>query len=184
MGLQNIFPTPIYTHFVPQDIADKMEEIISPKLKNLEDRKAIFTDYFSKEKIISDTEIKPFLDYINFIVHIYSQESNIRYHRLDNFWVQDYQPNHFHEPHLHPGSTISGTYYIRANTHAGKLLFHNPNPHSYMEIPLVKPSNNTKFSIKPQKGLLVLFPSWLQHEILPSPEKDVIRTSFSFNYKL
>jgi hypothetical protein len=51
MGLQNIFPVPIYTHFVPQYIADKMEEIITPRLPNLELNINVNTDFF-KEKIV------------------------------------------------------------------------------------------------------------------------------------
>ena len=184
MGLQNIFSTPIYTHFVPQFIVDKIEEIIVPRLSNLEFDTNVNTDFFKKDTIVSSKEILPFLDYLNSMVYIYSQESNIRYKKLLNFWIQNYQANQSHSLHCHSASTISGTYYIRANQYAGKLLFHNPNPHIDMEIPLKTTLSTTQFSIKPQKGLLVLFPSWLKHEILPSFNKDVIRTSFSFNYVL
>jgi hypothetical protein len=184
MGLQNFFSTPIYTHFIPQNIADKMEEIIVPRLSNLEFEDGVNTDFFKNEKIVSDKEIKPFLDYINSIVYIYSQESNIKYCKLGNFWIQDYQTSHSHGLHCHPQSTISGTYYIRTNSHSGNLKFQNPNPHIDMEVPLNPQIQQTYYNIKPKKGLLVLFPSWLKHEILPSSNKDVIRTSLSFNYKL
>jgi hypothetical protein len=184
MGLQNIFPTPIYTHFVPQNIADRMEEIITPRLPDLEFDTNVNTDFFKKEQIVLDKEIKPFLDYINSIVYIYSQESNIKYNKIGKFWIQDYLPNHSHGLHSHPMSTISGTYYIRANEFAGNLIFHNPNPHTNMTVSNTNNRNQSLFGVKPQKGLLVLFPSWLRHEILPSPKEDVIRTSFSFNYSL
>ena len=184
MGLQNIFTTPIYTHLVPQYMADKMEEIITPKLKGLEDHGHLKTDYFKKEGIVLSKEIKPFLTHLHTITEIYSQESNIKYNNFVSYWVQDYQTYQYHTPHCHPSAAISGTYYIRSNQHAGELLFHNPNQHIHMEVPRNKHNSSYTFEIKPQKGLLVLFPSWLHHQILPSPERDVIRTSLSFNYSL
>ena len=184
MGLQNLFSTPLYTHFIPQTLADKMEEIIVPRLSDLEFDTNVNTDFFKNNNIISLNEIKPFLDYLNLIVNLYSQESNIAYKKLEKFWIQDYQTSHSHGLHCHPLSTISGTYYIRANSYSGNLKFHNPNPYMDMEVPLNPNIQQTYYNIKPKKGLLVLFPSWLKHEILPSFNKDVIRTSFSFNYSL
>jgi uncharacterized protein (TIGR02466 family) len=127
---------------------------------------------------LSSKEIKPFLDYVNSIVYLYSQESHIKYDKLSNYWIQDYYPNQSHERHSHPMSTISGTYYIRANEFAGNLIFHDPNPHTNMTVFNTNNRNLALFGIKPKKGLLVLFPSWLEHESLPSPERRLYKNKF------
>ena len=183
MGLHNIFPTSIYTHFIPQDIANKLEKIVIPRLNLLKYDGDVNTDYFEQDKIVSSNEIQPFLDYVKFMVDLYSQESNIACRIMEDFWIQDYSQFHQHKSHCHPNARISGTYYIRTNDQAGELLFYHPNPHVSMQMDRYPLKRDKFYPIKPQKGLLVLFPSWLQHEILPSPNKEVIRTSFSFNCK-
>ena len=184
MGLQNIFPIQIYTHIVPSNIADKMEEIIIPKLSNLKFDGQVDTDYQHKSPTVFPSEIQPFLDYIDKIVSKYSQESKLsKINRKPYYWIQDYKPHQFHSLHNHPLSNISGTYYIRANENAGELEFQNPNSNlihtSILDGASSKPFS---FKIKPQKGLLVLFPPWLMHGVPPSDEENCIRTSFSFNY--
>jgi uncharacterized protein (TIGR02466 family) len=182
MGLQNIFPTPIYTHFVPQNIANKMEEIITPKLSNLKFDGEVNTSFYQPP--INPKEIFPFLKYIDKIAFKYSQESKLdKGDRPPHYWIQDYKNNFHHSIHCHPNSYISGTYYIRANENAGELEFQNPN-YNLMQTTTYTETTTTPFffRIKPQKGLLVLFPPWLLHKVVPSNKEDCIRTSFSFNY--
>ena len=191
MGLQNIFPTSIYTHFVPQNISDKMEEIIIPKIPSLSlthehnTNVSVYSSFFSDKPLVSPKEIKPFLNYVESIAQIYGKESNIFKAERINYWIQDYKKGNGHSTHCHPQSTICGTYYIRANENAGFLSFSNPNSSLILATrPLSEPKNqsNQFYNIKPQKGLLVLFPFWLMHKIIPSQEENVIRTSLSFNY--
>ena len=72
--------------------------------------------------------------------------------------------------------------YLRANENAGDLRFLNPNPLYTITNFLNGPQNNIYFSIKPLKGLLVLFPGWLSHEAIPSNYDNCIRTCIAFNY--
>ena len=41
--------------------------------------------------------------------------------------------------------------------------------------------SNIFVDIKPERGLLVLFPSWLLHEVLPGNKEKCIRTCLAFN---
>ena len=187
MNLQNIFSIPIYTHTVPQYIADKMEEITTPKLSQLTLYDNVYTDYGNSNPLISPQEILPFLNYINKITLEYSKESNLYKGKNIQYWVQDYKKDHDHTLHCHPQSTIAGTYYIRSNQNAGKLSFSNPNSNL---ISTTRSNNDSDrhaeefYNIKPKRGLLVLFPPWLLHKVIPSYEENCIRTSFSFNYGL
>jgi len=186
MSLQNIFSVPISTSYIPEEIANILESNITPRLNRLERKGPQFTDFFSTNKIVSLEEIKPFIELIKQKVHEFSIESSITYFHKFEYWIQDYISNDYHGTHAHPHSSISGTYYIRANEHAGKLRFSNPNPFYTMTLCNGDSIGEKLYhNITPQKGLLVLFPSWLSHEVLPSSNpKDCIRTSFSFNLSI
>ena len=184
MSLNTLFSTPIFTYTIPKNMADSIESNIIPRLNKLERKGEQFTDFFLSKRIVSPKEINPFITLIKQKAQEFSQKANIVLTPYFEYWIQDYQNNDYHKLHSHAYSSISGTYYIRANENAGDLQFHNPNP--YFSYTLSKnPYPHLYYDIKPQKGLLVLFPSWLMHEILPSTNPDnCIRTSFSFNFKL
>ena len=180
-GFQNIFPVPIYTILLDSKFADEIEDLIIPKLDNLEQVPSQKTDYFLKDKIVSPEELSTFFYNIDPIISDYSNQSNINRSNNINYWVQDYSKNEFHSSHVHGDSLISGVYYVRANSNAGSLKFTNPNP--LFSVTDLKENNKDEvnFEIKPQKGLLVLFPGWLLHETMASPIDNCIRTCLAFN---
>jgi hypothetical protein len=180
-GLQNIFPVPIYTTFLNSKLADEIEGLIVPRLNNLEQVPSQKTDFFLKDKIVSPEELFIFFHSINPIISDYSNQSNISRSNNINYWIQDYSKNEFHSSHNHGDSLISGVYYIRANNNAGSLKFTNPNPLFSVTDLKENSKNEVNFEIKPQKGLLVLFPSWLLHETMASSRDNCIRTCLAFN---
>jgi len=179
------FSTPIYTSFIDLDLANKIEDIIIPELPKLEYVERVNTDFFNKERTISLNKIPSLVKFIEEEVINYSKSTYIKKGKLGQYWIQDYKNDDNHPFHCHPGATISGVYYVRANEHAGNLQFKNPNP--YIDITVweqeIKSLNNINyFNVPPKKGLLVLFPSWLTHWVLPSNNNGCIRTSLAFNY--
>lgn len=85
--------------------------------------------------------------------------------------------------HVHPYSHISGTYYVQVNEQSGSLVMEDPRGAAPMVgLPNSKDTeyNIHKFSVKPQNGLLVLFPSWLSHYV-QSNESELRRISVAFN---
>ena len=176
----NSFSTPIYVTYLDTNISNNVEEIIIPKLSKLESTETLNTDFFS-EKIISENELPDFFNFINKELDYYSQATTIQRGDKFQYWVQDYKPDQFQGYHKHPGSTISGVYFIRSNN-AGPIQFKNPNP--YMEFTQWNHHSSIDkfvyFNIKPSKGMLLLFPSWLKHGISKN-ETDETRISISFN---
>jgi uncharacterized protein (TIGR02466 family) len=84
-----------------------------------------------------------------------------------------------HGMHLHPLSTVSGTYYVQTPKGAPGLKFEDPRLDRFMAAP---PRGRQPWFIVPaQAGRLVLFESWLRHEVPPNPV-DAERISISFNY--
>jgi uncharacterized protein (TIGR02466 family) len=90
-----------------------------------------------------------------------------------------------HSLHLHPLSTISGTYYVQTPKGCAGLKFEDPRLDRYMAAPPRKAdcreSNRTWKTVPAEAGNLVLFESWLRHEVPPNPSA-VDRISISFNY--
>ena len=181
IGLQNIFSVPIYTTFLNREIIEGVENLIIPRLNNLELSKEQKTDYFKKDKIATSKELSSFFYHIDPIISKYSNSSNLKRSSNYYYWIQDYSKNEFHHLHAHGDSYISGVYYIRANKNAGALKFTNPNPLFSITSFNDNPKEEIYYKVKPQKGLLVLFPGWLSHEAIPSLEKDCIRTCLAFN---
>ena len=181
-GFNKIFSTPIFTSIIDNKIVKYMEELIIPRLNSLNHHPEHSTDFFKKEKIVHFKELLPFFTSIDNTIDEYSKLSNLKRSKSADYWVQDYKENQFHIPHTHANTYISGVYYVRANENAGNLRFFNANPICRIENLLDKENESNIFvDIKPERGLLVLFPSWLLHEVLPGNKEKCIRTCLAFN---
>jgi uncharacterized protein (TIGR02466 family) len=87
--------------------------------------------------------------------------------------------------HLHPLSTISGTYYVVTPKGSPGLKFEDPRLDRFMAAPPRRPTarpENRPWVIMPaEAGKVLLFESWLRHEVPPNPVA-AERISISFNY--
>lgn len=90
-----------------------------------------------------------------------------------------------HSLHLHPLSTISGTYFVYTPRGSPGLKFEDPRLDRFMAAPPrraeCRPENRTWHTVPAAAGALVLFESWLRHEVAPNPAA-AERISVSFNY--
>lgn len=86
-----------------------------------------------------------------------------------------------HALHLHPLSTISGTYYVRTPRGCPGLKFEDPRLDRLMAAPPRRAPDSAWSTVPAVAGQLVLFESWLRHEVPPNPVKGE-RISISFNY--
>ena len=106
---------------------------------------------------------------------------------LDALWVNILGEGGHHSGHIHPGSVISGTYYVAVPEGAGRIRFEDPRLGLMMAAPqLVEdaPEEARRFVyVSPQEGQCLLWESWLRHEVMPSAT-DEARISVSFNYGL
>jgi uncharacterized protein (TIGR02466 family) len=105
--------------------------------------------------------------------------------RLDSLWVNILKPGGTHSGHIHPHSAISGTLYLEVPLGAGGLRFEDPRLPQMMAAPLRKedaPEELRSFvTIAPRPGMILLWESWLRHEVEPNGAK-AERISLSFNY--
>lgn len=90
-----------------------------------------------------------------------------------------------HSFHLHPQAVVSGSYYVKTPRGSAVIKFEDPRLSSMMAAPPrrgdAKPEQRTHIGYAPKAGHLVLFESWLRHEVPASAINDE-RISVSFNY--
>jgi len=98
--------------------------------------------------------------------------------RLDSLWVNLLKGGGHHSGHIHPNSIISGTFYVEVPPGSGAIRFEDPRLQLMMAAP-TRP--DTFVTVQPRPGLLLLWESWLRHEVLPGTGKDE-RLSISFNF--
>jgi uncharacterized protein (TIGR02466 family) len=104
---------------------------------------------------------------------------------MTDCWVNIMPRQVVHSLHLHPLATISGTYYVLTPRESAGLKLEDPRLDRYMAAPPLKTkasTNRQRWVVIPaQAGKLVLFESWLRHEVPPNPSA-APRISISFNY--
>lgn len=92
-----------------------------------------------------------------------------------------------HSFHLHPQSVVSGTYYVKTPRGSSGLKFEDPRLSSMMAAPMRGPSapreQQPYITVPAVAGHVVLFESWLRHEV-PASTIAQDRVSISFNYHL
>jgi len=104
---------------------------------------------------------------------------------MTDCWV-NVMPRHVvHGLHLHPLSTISGTYYVRTPPGVPGLKLEDPRLDRFMAAPPRRVDASARsrpwVTIPARAGRVVLFESWLRHEVTPNTVA-APRVSISFNF--
>lgn len=110
---------------------------------------------------------------------------NLKKLKMSTCWVNIMPPNTLHSMHIHPLSVVSGTYYVETPKGSSSIRFEDPRYLQFMSRPplkeVIKNQNKIHFSVNPNAGEIVLFESWLKHEV-PANNSAKPRISISFNY--
>jgi uncharacterized protein (TIGR02466 family) len=105
--------------------------------------------------------------------------------KLDSLWVNLLKSGGHHSGHIHPHSVLSGTLYIQVPQGSGPIRFEDPRLPLMMAAPTRRddaPEHLRPFvSVQPRSGLLLMWESWLRHEVLPGTGRGE-RLSISFNF--
>ncbi|GGB36431.1 2OG-Fe(II) oxygenase-related protein [Sphingomonas metalli] len=110
--------------------------------------------------------------------------------KLDSLWVNVLRAGGHHGAHIHPHSVVSGTVYVAVPPGAGGLKLEDPRLPMLMAAPTRRadaPDGMRTFeTVQPEAGTLLLWESWLRHEVVPHTGKSGAggeRISVSFNYR-
>jgi len=105
---------------------------------------------------------------------------------LEDLWINILPEGGIHTAHIHPHSVISGTTYVAMPDGSSALKFEDPRHAMMMAAPprtKEAPEDLQSFVyIKPKVGDVLLWESWLRHEVPMNMAEDD-RISVSFNYK-
>ena len=103
-------------------------------------------------------------------------------------WANVNRDSHYNRLHTHPGSHWSGVYYVStgepdpARPQNGVIEFHDPRHISAtMRIPGFR--FGQQLEVQPFPGLMLLFPSWLEHWVTPFHGKGE-RISIAYNLQI
>ena len=104
---------------------------------------------------------------------------------MTDCWVNVMSRHAVHSLHLHPLAVVSGTYYVATPPGSSRLRFEDPRLDKLMGAPPkrdpCRPENRQQVSYDVAAGKLILFESWLRHEVASNPTRGE-RVSISFNY--
>ncbi|MGE0516936.1 MAG: TIGR02466 family protein [Hyphomicrobiaceae bacterium] len=105
----------------------------------------------------------------------------------DSLWINVLEPDGHHASHIHPHSVVSGTFYVDVPDGASAIRFEDPRLAMMMAAPPRRAraarEGQAFVSIAPKPGTLLLWESWLRHEV-PINTAKTERISISFNYRL
>ena len=119
-------------------------------------------------------------------VDIYKEEFIDRQPVLGNMWANINPPGAYNKLHCHPNSLFSSVYYVKSEPNSGRLKIHEPRPGKQLILPSLKKEKLPQdlwdsVYLEPVVGRVVMFPSWLWHEVEPNKSND-LRISISFNF--
>ncbi|SEW47222.1 conserved hypothetical protein [Cognatiyoonia koreensis] len=107
--------------------------------------------------------------------------------KLEDIWINILPPGGIHTGHIHPHSVISGTTYVALPEGSAAIKFEDPRLQMMMAAPprtKDAPEHLKPFVyIAPEVGEVLLWESWLRHEVPMNMSEEDERISVSFNYK-
>ncbi|MEO1733253.1 MAG: TIGR02466 family protein [Pseudomonadota bacterium] len=105
--------------------------------------------------------------------------------KLEDIWINILPEGGIHTSHIHPHSVISGTMYVAMPDGASALKLEDPRHAMMMAAPArLKTARRDRqpfVYIAPKVGDVLLWESWLRHEVPMNMAEDD-RISVSFNY--
>ncbi len=194
--IRKLFPTLIYEGSLTQsqklnrelykEILIYQDEDIEGQKWSKENYRGGYTSYNS---ITNLHKISPTFQELNqkIDVHVRKYLKGLDYDlkgrsiQMTTCWMNIMPQNTYHPLHIHPLSVISGTYYVKVPKGASSLKIEDTKMGFLMSAPPRK-KDNYYYHFNPEPGSLVLFESWVRHEVPPNPASSE-RVSISFNYE-
>jgi uncharacterized protein (TIGR02466 family) len=190
MKIHSLFPQAVYFSTLERALTEEELKTIDEYKKKTKknsgnkfstDLEQFTTDsYVLKHKTLKNlkedltTKIK---EYFNEIVC--TKDSITPY--ITQSWFKYTETGQFHHSHHHLNSYLSGIFYIRAKKEVDEIIFNKSNDRQLALI-VTKPNpfNAMSCRLSVKTGDVILFPSTLEHEVLPKKGTD-LRISLSFN---
>ena len=167
-----IFPT-IVSEF-KYDIGSEEHSIVLKELRSSETKMILQT----KDNL--HTKLPLFKKKVFETTEKVCREFKFLYNTLEitGMWANMLKKGDSHPPHTHSNNVFSGVYFLE---HGSPIQFFDPRPQASVLHPNLEYTtfdNSSMMQFNSQKGIGLIFPSWLQHWV-PTTNKD--RISISWN---
>ena len=187
------FSTPIWTSRI--ESYQKVNSDMLNYITNLQKKdpngllKSNFKGWHSKNFNMKDEEPKNFIEEIkmniNSAIKDMGWDLQTQEVKISNMWTIINKKGSLNQKHHHSNSDLSAAYYVTAKENCGDIIFYDPRPARVYKHPIAKKANilnATINSISPEPGMLILFPSYLEHSVNPNlSEHERIVISFNIN---
>ena len=187
------FATPVWTSIIPKhkEINEKMFKYIKSLQKK--DRSGI-----NRSNLLGwhSKDFDPELEQPRFFINSISPQLNSvltdmgwniknQEVKITGMWAIINKKNASNSMHIHSNNYISAAYYVKAPKNCGDIVFYDPRfatTYRYPKISKTNKLNSNIVSFQPKEGMLVLFPSYLQHSVnVNKTDKERIVISFNIN---
>ena len=171
----------------PNDLLLKLIRKTEKQNKNLT------TDYKKNNLLEIDNPGTNWLRHsVNQAVINYLDDTNIDYSVkwTIHSWANINRLGDYHDPHNHPHSYLSGTYYLkipktkdigtRSDLRPNHITLYDPRPGINLSSISKDPNVDPEFTILPEPGLLLIWPAFINHFVHPNCSQKT-RISISFN---
>ncbi len=188
------FSTPVWTSQIDnyENINSKLKDFIYNQKENDPDGtvKSNIKGWHSKTFDLQNKSLGIFLNAlkpkIEEAIEDMGWDINNQIVKITSMWSIINKKDSFNERHHHGNSALSAAYYVNAEQNSGDIVFYDPR-HSFIfshpESSKLNDLNAQTKSISPKSGLLVLFPSYLDHSVQTSKSTED-RIVISFNVSL
>lgn len=188
------FSTPVWTNKIQnhEEVNDDILKYITSlqKINPKGVTKSNFIGWHSDDFNLKNEGLKKFIESImggvNTALNDMNWDLNKQDVKITNMWAIINERGAFNQKHHHGNSDISAAYYVSAFENCGDIVFYDPRPAPVFSHPISEKANilnATINSIKPEEGMMVLFPSYLEHSVNPNLSNKK-RTVISFNISL
>ena len=183
MKIHSLFPQAVYFSTLERALTEEELKTIDEykkKTKKNVGNKFTTDSYVLKHKTLKNLKedlITKVREYFNEIVC--TNDSITPY--ITQSWLNYTEVGEFHHSHNHLNSYLSGVFYVSAQKEVDEIVFHKMN-NRQLELTVNKPSafNTRSLGSRVKTGDVILFPSTMEHEVLPKKGTD-LRISLSFN---
>lgn len=189
--IENIFTTPIYAIHLDLNNDTLIDHAYFLSTQDKGVSKSNEGGFHSNDISLQDKDLQSLLKSITHYSQIFSEGLGLKGNRVVNqIWCNINGYGDFNKNHRHMNSCLSGVYYVQTPLKGGKIHFVREgndliDAYWYRYTEQYNTHNSIEFSVPPRAGLLLLFPSWLEHYVSPhyvNPHThDEKRISYSFN---
>jgi len=196
--LKSLFATPLYSADLNLNLTNLEHFCKKHQQKNKEgEDKSNNGGYQSNFILPHKGSLDPLIKQIETNANIFAQQflNKKVTQKITSIWMNINSYKDSNRVHNHPGSAISGVYYVKAPSSAGNIVFQHPSMNelgfyynSFQSLPgdVNEPEEYNQYNTSLVKApaienTLYLFPSWLMHFVESNMNKTEERISISFN---